>query len=196
MHSSSRLIVDASVHDEFVSKLIAKLESTTVGHALGEGVDIGPVASEVQLNENLNGLKEARVKARLVFGGNRIDAPTDGYYMEPTLFINTTNDMSINREELFAPIACVIKADNYEDALSILNDTEFGLTAGIITQSLKTASDFTTSGCRLCHGEPSYRRHGLPRALRGRKNSSFGPREQGQYAREFYTTVKTSYVQA
>ena len=196
--ASSRLIVDASVHDEFVSKLIAKLESTTVGHALGEGVDIGPVASEVQLNENLEWVERGKNEgASLVFGGNRIDAPTDGYYMEPTLFINTTNDMSINREELFAPIACVIKADNYEDALSILNDTEFGLTAGIITQSLKTASDFkqrAVAGCVMVNLPTAGTDYHVP--FGGRKNSSFGPREQGQYAREFYTTVKTSYVQA
>ena len=136
--ASSRLIVDASVHDEFVAKLTAKLGTVTVGHALGEGVDIGPVASEVQLNENLAWIEKGKAEgATLAFGGNRIDAATDGYYMEPTLFVDTSNEMSINREELFAPIACVIKADNYEHALSILNDTEFGLTAGIITQVSK-----------------------------------------------------------
>jgi aldehyde dehydrogenase (NAD+) len=117
--------------------------------------------------------------------------------MEPTLFINTRNEMSINREELFAPIACVIKADNYEDALSILNDTEFGLTAGIITRSLKTASDFkqrAVAGCVMVNLPTAGTDYHVP--FGGRKNSSFGPREQGQYAREFYTTVKTSYVQA
>ena len=84
--ASSRLIVDASVHDEFVAKLTAKLETVTVGHALGEGVDIGPVASEVQLNENLAWIEKGKAEgATLAFGGNRIDAETDGYYMEPTL---------------------------------------------------------------------------------------------------------------
>ena len=105
--------------------------------------------------------------------------------------------MSINREELFAPIACVIKAHDYEHALSILNDTEFGLTAGIITQSLKTASDFkqrAVAGCVMVNLPTAGTDYHVP--FGGRKNSSFGPREQGQYAREFYTTVKTSYVQA
>ena len=196
--ASSRLIVDASVHDEFVAKLIAKLETTTVGHALGEGVDLGPVASETQLSENLAWIEKGKSEgATLAFGGSRIEAPTDGFFMEPTLFINSTNDMSINREELFAPIACVIKANDYEDALSILNDTEFGLTAGIITQSLKTASDFkqrAVAGCVMVNLPTAGTDYHVP--FGGRKNSSFGPREQGQYAREFYTTIKTSYVQA
>ena len=196
--ASSRLIVDASVHDEFVAKLIAKLETTTVGHALGEGVDLGPVASETQLSENLAWIEKGKSEgATLAFGGSRIEAPTDGFFMEPTLFINSTNDMSINREELFAPIACFIKANDYEDALSILNDTEFGLTAGIITQSLKTASDFkqrAVAGCVMVNLPTAGTDYHVP--FGGRKNSSFGPREQGQYAREFYTTIKTSYVQA
>ena len=196
--ASSRLIVDASVHDEFVAKLIAKLETTTVGHALGEGVDLGPVASETQLSENLAWIEKGKSEgATLAFGGSRIEASTDGFFMEPTLFINSTNDMSINREELFAPIACVIKANDYEDALSILNDTEFGLTAGIITQSLKTASDFkqrAVAGCVMVNLPTAGTDYHVP--FGGRKNSSFGPREQGQYAREFYTTIKTSYVQA
>ena len=196
--ASSRLIVDASVHDEFVAKLIAKLETTTVGHALGECVDLGPVASETQLSENLAWIEKGKSEgATLAFGGSRIEAPTDGFFMEPTLFINSTNDMSINREELFAPIACVIKANDYEDALSILNDTEFGLTAGIITQSLKTASDFkqrAVAGCVMVNLPTAGTDYHVP--FGGRKNSSFGPREQGQYAREFYTTIKTSYVQA
>ena len=196
--ASSRLIVDASVHDEFVAKLIAKLETTTVGHALGEGVDLGPVASETQLSENLAWIEKGKSEgATLAFGGSRIEASTDGFFMAPTLFINSTNDMSINREELFAPIACVIKANGYEDALSILNDTEFGLTAGIITQSLKTASDFkqrAVAGCVMVNLPTAGTDYHVP--FGGRKNSSFGPREQGQYAREFYTTIKTSYVQA
>ncbi|MEL0193095.1 MAG: aldehyde dehydrogenase family protein, partial [Halieaceae bacterium] len=124
-----------------------------------------------------------------------LDKP--GFYMSPALFIDTHNDMAINREELFAPIACVIKANGYEEALGILNDTEFGLTAGIITQSLATAMDFkkrAVSGCVMVNLPTAGTDYHVP--FGGRKNSSFGPREQGQYAREFYTTVKTTYLQA
>ena len=134
--------------------------------------------------------------AELACGGERLELDKPGYYMSPALFIGTTNDMAINREELFAPIACVIKAHNYEDALAILNDTEFGLTAGIITQSLAMATDFkkrAVSGCVMVNLPTAGTDYHVP--FGGRKNSSFGPREQGQYAREFYTTVKTTYIQ-
>lgn len=196
--ASSRLIVDSSIHDAFVEKLIAKLEATTVGPALEDGVDIGPVASKQQLDENLEWVaRGVQDGATLAYGGDQLEMATEGFYMAPTLFTDTTNDMAINREELFAPIACVIRADDYEHALSILNDTEFGLTAGIITESLKTATDFkkrAVSGCVMVNLPTAGTDYHVP--FGGRKNSSFGPREQGQYAREFYTTVKTSYIQA
>ncbi len=196
--ASSRLIVDASVHDAFIEKLLDKLRGTRVGHALEEGVDMGPVASEEQFNANLKWIKQAQAEgAELVFGGEPLTLETNGYFMSPALFIHTTNDMSVNREELFAPIACVIKASDYEHALGILNDTEFGLTAGIITQSLATAMDFkkrAVSGCVMVNLPTAGTDYHVP--FGGRKNSSFGPREQGQYAREFYTTVKTTYLQA
>ena len=196
--ASSRLIVDASVHDAFVDKLLAKLKATSVGHALEDGIDMGPVASAEQLDANLawvhKGVEEG---ATLLYGGERLELDKPGFYMSPALFIDTHNDMAINREELFAPIACVIKAEGYEEALGILNDTEFGLTAGIITKSLATAMDFkkrAVSGCVMVNLPTAGTDYHVP--FGGRKNSSFGPREQGQYAREFYTTVKTTYLQA
>ena len=196
--ASSRLIVDDSVHDAFVEKLVAKLAAVRVGHALEEGVDMGPVASEAQLLENLAWVKRGVEEgATLLLGGERLELSSPGYYMSPALFVDTDNAMAINREELFAPIACVIRARDYEHALEILNDTDFGLTAGIITQSLATASDFkkrAVSGCVMVNLPTAGTDYHVP--FGGRKASSFGPREQGQYAREFYTTVKTSYLQA
>ena len=196
--ASSRLIVDDSIHDAFVEKLLAKLNSTRVGPALEDGVDIGPVASETQLNENLawiaRGVEDG---ATLAFGGEALACATPGFYMAPALFVDSDNAMAINREELFAPIACVIRATDYEHALEILNDTNFGLTAGIITQSLATASDFkkrAVAGCVMVNLPTAGTDYHVP--FGGRKDSSFGPREQGQYAREFYTTVKTVYLQA
>ena len=195
--ASSRLIVDASLHDAFVERLLAKLSATRVGHALEDGVDMGPVASLEQLEANLAWVQAGRdAGAELAFGGERLELATPGFYMSPALFTGTDNAMAINREELFAPIACVIKADGYEDALGILNDTEFGLTAGIITRSLATATDFkkrAVSGCVMVNLPTAGTDYHVP--FGGRKNSSFGPREQGQYAREFYTTVKTTYIQ-
>lgn len=195
--ASSRLIVDDHVHDAFVSKLLDKLRATRVGHALEEGVDMGPVASEIQLEANLAWIQAGlEAGAQLAFGGERLQLATPGFYMSPALFTETGNDMAINREELFAPIACVIRASDYEHALGILNDTEFGLTAGIITRSLATATDFkkrAVSGCVMVNLPTAGTDYHVP--FGGRKNSSFGPREQGQYAREFYTTVKTTYIQ-
>jgi aldehyde dehydrogenase (NAD+) len=195
--ASSRLIVDASLHDEFVARLKAKLEDTVVGPALDAGVEMGPVASEQQLSENLNWIEQGvKDGATLACGGQRLQLSKPGYYMSPALLIGTTNAMQINREELFAPIACVIKANDYEHALTILNDTEFGLTAGIVTRSLATASDFkkrAESGCVMINLPTAGTDYHVP--FGGRKRSSFGPREQGQYAREFYTIVKTIYLQ-
>ena len=195
--ASSRLIVDASLHDEFVARLKAKLEDTVVGPALDAGVEMGPVASEQQLSENLNWIEQGvKDGATLACGGQRLQLSKPGYYMSPALLIGTTNAMQINREELFAPIACVIKANDYEHALTILNDTEFGLTAGIVTRSLATASDFkkrAESGCVMINLPTAGTDYHVP--FGGRKRSSFGPREQGQHAREFYTIVKTIYLQ-
>ncbi|GGE53483.1 aldehyde dehydrogenase [Streptosporangium jomthongense] len=196
--ASSRLIVTDAVHDEFVAKLKARLEQAKVGHALEEGVQIGPVADKRQLESNLAWIESAKAEgATLAFGGSKVESATDGYYMAPALFTDTTNDMAINRDEVFGPIACVIRVPDYETALATLNDTQYGLTAGIITNSLKIASDFKAraqTGCVMVNLPTAGTDYHVP--FGGRKNSSFGPREQGQYAREFYTVVKTCYVRA
>ncbi|WP_404295346.1 aldehyde dehydrogenase family protein [Halomonas sp.] len=196
--ASSRLIVTESVHDAFVEKLIARLDRATVGHALAEGVQIGPVADARQLASNLAWIERAREQgAVLAYGGERLERETPGYYMSPTLFTETTNDMAINREEVFGPIACVIKVADAETAIDTLNDTNFGLTAGIITDSLKLANAFKAraeTGCVMVNLATAGTDYHVP--FGGRKDSSFGPREQGRYAREFYTVVKTCYVKA
>ena len=126
-----------------------------------------------------------------------MECATEGYFMSPALLVNTSNDMAINREEIFGPIACVIKVSDAEEAINVLNDTHFGLTAGIITNSLKLASSFKAraeTGCVMVNLPTAGTDYHVP--FGGRKASSFGPREQGRYAREFYTTVKTTYLQA
>jgi aldehyde dehydrogenase (NAD+) len=114
--------------------------------------------------------------------------------MSPALFVNTNNQMKINREEIFGPIACVIKVDSYEEALEVCNDSDFGLTSGIITESLKYSSHFkrhSKSGCVMVNLPTAGTDYHVP--FGGRKASSYGPREQGQYARDFYTIIKTNY---
>jgi aldehyde dehydrogenase (NAD+) len=141
--ASSRLIVCEGIHDRFVEALRLRMRQLKVGHALEAGVQIGPVADARQLEQNLAYLQLAQDEgATLVEGGERLQLESDGYYMRPALFIDSRNDMRINREEVFGPIACVIRVSDFDEALATLNDTEYGLTAGIITQSLRHASAF------------------------------------------------------
>lgn len=196
--ASSRLIVHERIHDAFVEKLAAATRALKVGHALEAGTQIGPVASASQLASNLAYVELAQQEgAELVAGGGQLELATPGYYMAPALFVGTRNDMRINREEMFAPIACVIKTSGYDDAVSLVNDTRFGLTAGIITRSLSRATHFRRNarvGCVMVNLPTAGTDYHVP--FGGRGDSSYGPREQGRYAVEFYTHVKTGYIAA
>jgi aldehyde dehydrogenase (NAD+) len=167
-----------------------------VGHALEAGTQIGPVVSEQQLRENLAYVDLAATEgAELLCGGQRLEMPTKGYYMSPGVFVGTTNDMRINREEMFAPLAAVIKVDSYDQALHVVNDTNFGLTSGIVTTNLARATHFrrnAQSGCVMVNLPTAGTDYHVP--FGGRGDSSYGPREQGKAAAEFYTIVKTSYI--
>lgn len=196
--AASRLIVHRDIHDAFVDRLVQAARALKVGHALEEGTQIGPVVSQDQLEQNLRYVEIGRAEgAELLCGGERLSRPTEGHFMSPAVFAGTTNDMRINREEMFAPITCVIKADSYDEALAIANDSAFGLTAGIMTRSLARASHFRAhmrAGCVMVNLPTAGTDYHVP--FGGRGASSYGPREQGRYAAEFYTTVKTSYVGA
>jgi len=194
--ASSRIVVHKNVHDYFVEKLVEGARNMIVGHALEEGTQIGPVSSNEQLQQNLANVELARKEgAELLCGGEQVERPTEGYYMTPAVFTGTKNDWQVNREELFAPIACVIKVDSYDEALATVNDTRFGLTAGIVTSSLARATHFrrnAKTGCVMVNLPTAGTDYHVP--FGGRGESSYGPREQGQYAQEFYTTVKTAYI--
>ena len=196
--ASSRLIVHRAVHDAFVEKLSAGLQALKVGHALAEGTQMGPVVDAGQLDSDLAYLELAKSEGCThVWGGERLTRETEGYYLSPALFTATRNDMRVNREEMFAPIACVIEAGDYDEALAIANDTEFGLTAGIVTKSLARATHFrrnVKTGCVMVNLPTAGTDYHVP--FGGRGNSSFGSREQGRYAVEFYTQVKTAYIAA
>tara|TARA_R100000789_G_scaffold29085_1_gene32563 strand:+ start:2088 stop:3593 length:1506 start_codon:yes stop_codon:yes gene_type:complete len=196
--ASSRLVVHAGIHDAFVEKLIAGAEAMKVGHALVEGTQMGPVVSQQQLDENLAYIELGRSEgAELACGGLRLERETEGYYMSPGVFLNTRNDMRINREEMFAPLTSVIRVDSYDEALATVNDTNFGLTAGIVTQSLARATHFrrnVRTGVVTVNLPTAGTDYHVP--FGGRGDSSFGPREQGVHARDFYTVVKTAYIAA
>jgi alpha-ketoglutaric semialdehyde dehydrogenase len=194
--ASSRLIVTEGIHDRFVSAVTERLSTLRVDNALTPGTEIGPVVEQPQLDTDLEYIGVGRQEgARLAIGGERVTRATDGYYMSPALFVDATNAMRISREEIFGPVACVIRAKNYDEALAIANDTDTGLSSGIVTSSLKHASHFKR------HAQAGMVMVNLPTAgvdyhvpFGGRKGSSYGPREQGRYAAEFYTTVKTTYI--
>lgn len=194
--ASSRIIVHDAVHDQFVDKMLAATKALQVGHALEEGTQIGPVVSDTQLAENLNYVALAKSEGgEILCGGERLSLAHDGFYMAPCLVAGTQNDWRVNREEMFAPIACIMRAGSYDEALNIVNDTPFGLTAGIITKSLARASHFrrnADTGCVMVNLPTAGTDYHVP--FGGRGDSSYGPREQGQYAVDFFTSVKTAYI--
>ena len=196
--ASSRLVVHEGIHDAFVEKLVAGARAMKVGHALEEGTQIGPVVSAAQLQGNLDYLEIGKAEgAELLCGGERVERPTEGFYMTPAVFAQTSNAMRVNREEMFAPIACVIKVGSYDEALATVNDTTFGLTSGIVTRSLARATHFrrhARTGCVMVNLPTAGTDYHVP--FGGRGDSSYGSREQGSYAAEFYTTVKTAYIAA
>jgi aldehyde dehydrogenase (NAD+) len=193
--ASSRLIVHENIYKDFVDGLIENIKNIKVGHALDEGTQMGPASNQSQYESNLNYVEIGKGEAKLAFGGNPMNMRTAGYYMEPTLFIDGDNKSRINQEEMFGPIACVIPAKDLENALEIANDTDFGLSSGIITQSLAKAEHFKQNiktGVSTVNLPTAGLDYHVP--FGGRKASSFGPREQGTYARDFYSQVKTSYI--
>jgi aldehyde dehydrogenase (NAD+) len=196
--ASSRVIVTKGIHDKFVSAMVERMKGLKVDNALKQGTDIGPVVDKNQLNQDLFYIEEGKKEgAKLAYGGNLLKRDTEGYYLEPALFTETENKMRINREEVFGPVATVIAARDYEEALALANDTPFGLSSGIVTASLKQAAHFrknSQAGMVMVNLPTAGVDYHVP--FGGRKGSSYGPREQGRYAQEFFTTVKTSYVLA
>jgi alpha-ketoglutaric semialdehyde dehydrogenase len=193
--ASSRIVVEEGIFPRFAQALRERTHSLVVDHALKRGTEIGPVASDAQLEQDLAYIDIARNEgAEWLAGGERLQRETRGHYLSPALFIAEPRHR-IAREEIFGPVACLIRARDYEHALALANDTPFGLCAGICTTSLKHASHFKR------HAEAGMVMVNLPTAgvdfhvpFGGRKASSHGPREQGRYAAEFYTTVKTAYT--
>ena len=194
--ASSRLIVTEGIHDRFVEAMTARMKTLVVDDALKAGTEIGPVVDQRQLDKNLEYVEVGKKEgARLTEGGGRLKRATEGYYMAPALFTDSAPEMRINKEEIFGPVAAVIRVKDYEEALAIANATPFGLSAGIVTTSLRHASHFkrnSESGLVMVNLPTAGLDYHVP--FGGRKKSSYGPREQGTYAKDFYTVVKTAYV--
>jgi len=199
--ASSRVIVTEGIHDSFVAAVTEKMKSLKVDDARKAGTDIGPVVDDKQLAQDLEYIAIGQAEgAHLAAGGlvmERNAAGAPGYYLQPALFTQTSATMRINREEIFGPVISVLRAKNYEEALALANDTPFGLSSGIATTSLKHATHFkrhAQAGMVMVNVPTAGVDYHVP--FGGRKGSSYGPREQGRYAAEFYTMVKTAYTQA
>ncbi len=194
--ASSRLIVTGGIHDAFLAAMRERMSALVVDDACKGGTHIGPVVDERQLEQDLKYIRLGQDEgAKLVAGGELLKRDTPGFYLSPALFSEVDNRMRVAREEIFGPVATVIRARNYDEALEIANDTPFGLSSGICTTSLKYASHFkrnAEAGMVMVNLPTAGVDYHVP--FGGRKGSSYGPREQGRYAAEFYTTVKTAYT--
>ena len=196
--ASSRLVVTEGIHSRFVEACASRIRDLNVGDALDSRTQIGPVVDQTQLQQDLDYVEIGRREgATLRVGGERLKRDKTGFYMQPALFTDTRNDMRINTEEVFGPVASVIRVRDYDEALQVANDTPFGLSSGICTQSLKHATHFkrnAQAGMVMVNLPTAGVDYHVP--FGGTKGSSYGPREQGRYAVEFHTTVKTAYTSA
>ncbi len=190
--ASSRLIVHRDIHDAFVDRMGTAMSGLVLGDPLDTKTQIGPVVSEIQLRGNLGYVDLARKDGAEVIGGVHLERA--GFFQTPALFVGASNDMRSSWEEIFGPCASVIIADDFDHAVHLANDTDFGLPSGICTGSLKYARDFkrrSEAGMVMVNLPTAGVDYHVPFA--GRKGSSMGSREQGRYAVDFYTPVKTAY---
>jgi len=194
--ASSRIIVTEAIHDRFVEAMAERARSLKVGDALDPDTQIGPAVSEQQLEQNLRYIEIARNEGgRVMTGGEILKLAKRGHYIAPTLIADTAPEMRINTEEVFGPVASTVRVKNYEEALEIANRGEFGLSAGIVTNSLKHARDFrrrVRAGMVMVNLPTAGVDYHVP--FGGTRKSSYGAREQGFAAIEFYTQTKTVYI--
>jgi aldehyde dehydrogenase (NAD+) len=192
------LIVTEGIHDRFVAAMVERMKKLNVGDAVDPSTQIGPVVDQGQLAQDQSYIEIGHGEgATLAFGGNRLERGTPGFYLAPALFTNVAPTMRIAREEIFGPVAAVLRVRDYDAALAAANDTPFGLVSGICTTSLKYATHFKRNaevGMVMVNLPTAGVDYHVP--FGGRKASSYGPREQGRYAAEFYTIVKTAYTMA
>ncbi|SNT02256.1 aldehyde dehydrogenase family protein [Sphingopyxis indica] len=193
--ASSRVIVEDAIHDRFVAALAERARALKVGPALAADTQVGPASSEAQLEQNFRYVDVARGEGgRIAAGGDRVEAASPGYYMQPTVIADTAPDMRINNEEVFGPVVSTIRVKDYDEALAVANRGDFGLSAGIVTNSAKHIRDFrknVRAGMVMINLPTAGVDYHVP--FGGTRSSSYGPREQGFAAVEYYTQIKTVY---
>lgn len=193
---SERIIVTRGIHDAFVEKLVKAVASFTPGPALDPATVIGPVATRPQFEKNLAAIAAARAEgAELAHGGTPAEGHNEGLFLTPALFLNTTNDMQLNRHETFGPIGAVIKVADIDEAIAVANDCELALSSGIATTSLRSAERYrreSKAGMVMVNTPTAGLEYHVP--FGGRPPSGVGGRETGSAAADFFTESKTSYI--
>jgi aldehyde dehydrogenase (NAD+) len=196
--ATSRAIVEDAIYDKFLAALIERTKKLKVGDGMQPGIDIGPLVDQNQLDTVLKyidiGKKEAGPPKA---GGNRITTGglEKGYFVEPTIFADVEERMTIAQEEIFGPVLAVMRAKNFDDAMRIANDTPFGLSSSIQTTNLSRVFEYiprAEAGLLTVNLPSAGVEYQLP--FGGTKDSSFGPKEQGPAAMEFYSDYKTIYL--
>ena len=197
--ATSRAVVLDEVHDEYVERLLDRVESLTVGHPLEEGSDLGPKSSADSLEGDLEYVEIGESEgATLRTGGSRIEDGefAGGHYIEPAVFTDVEPDMRIAQEEIFGPVLSVIEVEDYEEAMEVANGVEYGLSASICTNRLDHAKQFARdieTGIVKVNQTSTGVEMQMP--FGGRKNSSTETfKEQGRQALDFYTHEKAVYV--
>jgi alpha-ketoglutaric semialdehyde dehydrogenase len=196
--ATSRVIIQSKIYEVFKEKLLAKVKEITVGDGMKEGIWMGPCANKNQLDTVLSYIEKGKLEgAALLYGGNRLqDGNTgSGYFVEPTVFENVSTNMVIAQEEIFGPVLVLMKVESIEEALSLANDVEYGLSASIFTTNISNMLSFINemdAGLVRINAESAGVELQAP--FGGMKQSSSHSREQGRAAIEFYTSIKTVFV--
>jgi len=196
--ATSRAIVEESIYDKFVEALVERTKKLKVGNGMEAGIDIGPAVDQGALDTILKYIEIGRKEAgEPLVGGNRLTggAYDKGYFVEPTIFADVTEDMRIAQEEIFGPVLAVMKAKDFNDAMRIANNIPFGLSASVQTSNVSRVFEFIhrmEAGLLTVNLPSAGVEYQLP--FGGTKDSSFGPKEQGPAAFDFYSDYKTVYL--
>jgi alpha-ketoglutaric semialdehyde dehydrogenase len=194
----SRAIIEEAIYDALVEKLVAKTKALKVGNGLEAGVQIGPAVDQSQLETDLKYIEIGKQEgAKLLCGGKRLTggAYDKGFFVEPTLFDGMTPEMRIAKEEIFGPVLGLMRARDFEHAMQLANGVRFGLSASIVTKDVERVHQFTNrieAGLITVNLPTAGVEYQLP--FGGTKESSFGMREQGPQAMDFYTETRTVYL--
>jgi len=194
----SRAIIERPIYDALVERLVARTRALKVGNGLEPGVEIGPAIDEAQLKTDLSYIDIATQEgATLLCGGKRLTGSCydKGYFMEPTIFAGVTPQMRIGQEEVFGPVLGLMAADDFDDAMRLANSVKFGLSASLVSNNLSRVHQFINrieAGLITVNLPTAGVEIQLP--FGGTKESSFGMREQGHLALDFYTESRTVYL--